>query len=136
MTTEEKEELKQLELKAFKESIMISCAYFCGEPPALVDEQTNREDNPLIIICPAYPEYKERPEDQSQCELFDCPKCKSQMWLSKLKKSELLFASLIGRKIILCCYNCLIILIKEDPSILKDADRVDLKEIHDPKAPR
>ena len=61
---------------------------------------------PVTIICPPLADYPEPPEDQPGCELFDCPKCKQKMWLSSKKKGVLMFASVIGKDIILACYHC------------------------------
>lgn len=75
----------------------------------------------IIIMCPPYPEYEEPPEDQSNCELFDCPKCKSKMWLSQNKKGKISFHSLLKDEIILCCYDCLKKIANDNPEFLIDA---------------
>jgi ssDNA-binding Zn-finger/Zn-ribbon topoisomerase 1 len=61
----------------------------------------------VMVMCPPYPEYDKAPENQSQSELRDCPKCKNKMWLSQKKKGDLMFYSCIGKDIILACYYCI-----------------------------
>lgn len=61
----------------------------------------------VVVMCPPLLDYPEPPKDQSHSELFDCPKCKSKMWLSQKKKGVILFTSCIGKEIILACYNCI-----------------------------
>ena len=78
----------------------------------------------VMVMCPPSPEYKEAPEDQSHSELFDCPKCKNKMWLSQKKKGVLMFASCIGKEIILACYNCITKMAKEDPSLFMESKKV------------
>ena len=80
----------------------------------------------VIIMCPPYPEYKEAPKDQSHCELFECPKCKEKMWMSQKKKGAILFASAIGKEILLCCYNCLQKEVYKDPDFFSDSKQIDL----------
>ncbi len=41
MTHEQKQELKELAFRGFAASSMVSCAYFCGEPVTIIDEETN-----------------------------------------------------------------------------------------------
>ncbi len=43
MTFEEKEKLKELAFRGFADSSLVSCAYFCGETDALIDERTKNE---------------------------------------------------------------------------------------------
>lgn len=80
----------------------------------------------VVVMCPPYPEYKEAPKDQSHSELRDCPKCKSQMWLSEKKKGLLLFASCLNKEILLACYHCITKMAEKDPSIFMDSKKVDL----------
>lgn len=78
----------------------------------------------VVVMCPPYPEYKEAPQDQSHSELFDCPKCKSKMWLSQKKKGALMFAACIGKEIILACYDCITEISTKDQSIILDSKKV------------
>lgn len=80
----------------------------------------------VIIMCPPYPEFQEPPEDQSQSELFNCPNCNSQMWLSERKKGALMFSSCINKKIILGCYDCIKILLEESVLSADEIVKVDL----------
>ncbi len=80
----------------------------------------------VFVMCPPYPEYKEAPKDQSKSELRDCPKCKNQMWLSQKKKGVLMFASCLGRDIILACYHCITKMAQETPEMFIDSHKVDL----------
>ena len=79
-----------------------------------------------VIMCPPYPEYKEYPKDQSHSELFDCPKCKGKMWLSEKKKGVLMFASGLGKDILLACYDCITKLAEEDPELFRESEKVDI----------
>lgn len=79
-----------------------------------------------IVMCPPHSDYPEAPKDQSQSELRDCPKCKNQMWLSEKKKGVLLFASCIGKDIILACYHCITKMVEKDPSLFLDSKKMDL----------
>ena len=54
---------------------------------------TDPKKDLVVIACPPHSEYVTQPDDQSHCELFECPKCKSKMWLSKKKKGIIMFAS-------------------------------------------
>ena len=74
----------------------------------------------LIIVCPPYPQFKEAPLDQPGSTLFACPRCKDQMWLSKYKKSLLLFYSLQPVHLILRCYDCAEKMASEEPELLED----------------
>ena len=85
-----------------------------------------KTDDVVIVMCPPYPEYKEQPKDMSHCELFDCPKCKGKMWLSKRKKGMLMFASCLQKNIILGCYDCIKKIIEKDPSLIREAKEVNL----------
>jgi hypothetical protein len=76
----------------------------------------NSSNDCVVVMCPPYPEYQEAPEDHSHSELFDCPKCNSQMWLSEKKKGVLMFSSCLNKEIILGCYNCVKRLL-EEPSL-------------------
>lgn len=80
----------------------------------------------VIIMCPPLDDHPEAPKDQSQCELFDCPKCKNKMWLSEKKKGALMFSACHDNEILLCCYHCLKKMVKEDPDFFSDHIRVDL----------
>lgn len=80
----------------------------------------------VIFMCPPYPEYKEAPKDHSHSELRDCPRCKEKMWLSEKKKGALMFASCIGKEILLACYTCITRLAKEEPELFTESKRVDL----------
>ncbi len=80
----------------------------------------------VIIICPPYPQYKKAPDDQSHSELFDCPKCKEKMWLSVKKKGAIMFASFIEKEIILACYDCIEIMVQEQPGLFIESKQVDL----------
>jgi len=77
-----------------------------------------------IITCPPYPKYQEQPKDQSHCELFHCPKCKNQMWLSQMKKGTLLFNACIGNEILLCCYDCFEDIARDNPGLLQGSEEV------------
>jgi len=83
-------------------------------------------NNTVIVMCPPYPEYKEAPKDQSQSELFDCPKCKGKMWLSDKKKGMLMFASCLNKEIILACYHCITKMAQEEPELFTESKPVDL----------
>lgn len=85
-----------------------------------------KEKELVIIMCPPYPEYETAPKDQSHCELFDCPKCKGQMWLSEKKKDVLKFASSLNKDILLGCYSCIKKLVEEDPSFFIQGIQVNL----------
>ena len=80
----------------------------------------------VIIACPPYPQYENAPEDQSHCELFECPKCKEKMWLSEKKKGVLTFASCLNKKIILACYNCIKLMADNDPELFYESINVEL----------
>lgn len=80
----------------------------------------------VIIMCPPLSSYKDAPRDQSQCELFDCPKCKEKMWLSQKKKGALMMASFIGSEVFLCCYDCLKKEVMRDPTFFVDSKQIDL----------
>lgn len=80
----------------------------------------------VMVVCPPLSDYKEAPKDQSESELRDCPKCKNQMWLSQKKKGVLMFASCIGKDIILACYHCITKMAEKDPSLFLDSIKVDL----------
>ncbi len=80
----------------------------------------------VIVMCPPHSDYPEAPKDQSHCELFDCPKCKEKMWLSEKKKGVLMFASCLGKEIMLGCYNCIKNIVEKDPSLFLDSKKVDL----------
>lgn len=80
----------------------------------------------VIITCPPYPEFKEQPEDQSHCELYDCPKCKENMWLSEKKKGVLMAASCFEKEILLGCYHCIKKIVMDDPSILGESKTFEL----------
>lgn len=83
------------------------------------------EDNNICIIpCPPYPEYLEQPLDQSHCELSDCPKCDGKMWLSEKKIAAISLAEIIGREIILGCYNCIRKWADENPELLMQSKRI------------
>lgn len=79
-------------------------------------------NNLSIIMCPTLSEYPKPPDDQPGCELFDCPKCKNKMWLSEKKRGSLLFSAVLGKKLIIRCYDC----IKVEPDILIDAQVVNI----------
>jgi len=91
-----------------------------------LEEIVQINNNIVMIMCPPYLEYKEDPKNQSASELRDCPKCKNQMWLSKKKKGVLMFASLIGKDIILACYHCVTKMVEKDPTIITGSKKVDL----------
>ena len=77
-------------------------------------------------MCPPYPQYKDAPADQSHSELFDCPKCKSKMWLSEKKKGVLTFASCMNKNILLACYDCIKKIAQEDPETFLNNKIVEL----------
>lgn len=77
-------------------------------------------------MCPPYADYPEAPKDQSKSELRDCPKCKNQMWLSEKKKGVLMFASCIGRDIILACYHCIEEEAKNNPELFKMSEQLNI----------
>lgn len=81
---------------------------------------------PVIVPCPPLCDYPLAPEDQSHCELFDCPKCKNKMWLSQKKKGVLMYSSLIKKNIVLGCYNCITKMAHENPSLILGAEQVNL----------
>lgn len=83
-------------------------------------------DDYVIVMCPPYPEYKEQPEDQSLCELRDCPKCDGKMWLSEKKKGILMSYACLQKEIILACYNCITELAKKNREMFTGATRVHL----------
>lgn len=80
----------------------------------------------VIIMCPPYSEYEEAPNDQSHCELFDCPKCGLKMWLSQKKKGVLMFASCLGSDILFGCYDCIRERAANEPSLFINSETVDL----------
>ena len=83
----------------------------------------------VVIMCPPYPEYKEPPADHSHSELFDCPKCKGQMWLSEKKKGYIMFSACLKKDIILRCYKCIEKMMREEEDLLNPGGeiiRVDL----------
>lgn len=80
----------------------------------------------VIIMCPPLSDYEEQPEDQSHCELFDCPKCNKKMWLSQKKKGLMLFAACLEKEILLACYHCITQLAKDDPSLFTESKQVPL----------
>lgn len=75
-------------------------------------------DNVVMIACPPHSDYLEAPKDQSRSELFECPECNQQMWLSEKKKGVLLLSSCIGKNIILACYHCFTKMAEKDPSLI------------------
>ena len=77
-------------------------------------------------MCPPYPEYKEALKDQSHCELFECPMCKNQMWLSEKKKGALMFSSCLGKEILLGCYDCIKQEVENNPSFFIGSQQVNL----------
>ena len=79
-----------------------------------------------MFPCPDLKSYPEAPKDQSKSELFDCPSCKEQMWLSEKKKGALLFSALINKDIVLACYRCVTKMVEADPSLVMGAKQVDL----------
>lgn len=84
------------------------------------------KNNSVVIMCPPLADYPEAPKDQSASELRECPKCKNQMWLSEKKKGVLMFASCIGKDIILACYHCVTKMVEKDPTIITGSKKVDL----------
>ncbi len=84
------------------------------------------ENDLLVIICPPLSDFPEAPKEHSHCELFDCPKCKEKMWLSEKKKKVLLIASLMDKQIILACYHCIKKMSKQNPSLFKESEMVNL----------
>ena len=80
----------------------------------------------VVVMCPPHSDYPEAPKDQSHSQLRDCPKCKSQMWLSEKKKGSLLFASVLNKEIILACYHCITKIVSEDPSLFMDSKKSDI----------
>ena len=80
----------------------------------------------IIVMMPSYSQYKTAPEDQSESELRDCPKCKEKCWLSEKKKGALMFASLIGKDILLACYDCITKMAKDGHSIFAEGQVVNL----------
>ncbi len=84
------------------------------------------DNTAVVIMCPPYPEFEEAPEDQGHCELFDCPKCKSKMWLSDKKKGILMFSSCINKEIILGCFDCIKKILIDDPDIFLRSVKLDI----------
>jgi hypothetical protein len=80
----------------------------------------------IAIICPPLSLYPEPLPDQSECEEFDCPRCKEKMWLSKKKKGIILFSACLNNNIILACYTCFTKMVIEDPELLKDSKMLEL----------
>jgi uncharacterized protein YbaR (Trm112 family) len=80
----------------------------------------------VVIPCPPHSEYETQPDDQSHCELFVCPKCKSKMWLSQKKKGIIMFASVLDKDILLACYPCMRRIIEDDSSIISDSEMVNI----------
>lgn len=80
----------------------------------------------VIVMCPPLSSYPEAPKDQSHSELFDCPKCKQKMWLSEKKKGVLMFASCVGKAILLGCYGCIKEKVESESSLFLDSKKVDL----------
>lgn len=80
----------------------------------------------VVVMCPPYPEYKEAPKDQSECELRDCPKCDGLMWLSEKKKGVIMFSSCLGRTILLGCYGCIKREIEKNPDIILKSVKMNL----------
>jgi len=79
-----------------------------------------------IVMCPPLSSYETPPPDQPGCELFDCPKCKQPMWLSKKKRGMLLFLSLSNKEIMLCCYHCLKDYVTENAHEFRDIEAVNI----------
>lgn len=80
----------------------------------------------VIVMCPPYPEYKEAPADHTHSELFDCPKCKSKMWLSEKKKGIIMFSSCVNKNILLACYDCITKMAWKDSEFFADHKMVKL----------
>jgi hypothetical protein len=75
----------------------------------------------ITIVCPPLRYYKKQPEDQSQCELTDCPSCGDKMWLSEKKKEKIEHHTFLGDDILCECYICFTQRVKKDPSIMQEA---------------
>lgn len=80
----------------------------------------------VVIMCPPLSRYKEPPKDQSHSDIFDCPKCKCEMWLSDKKKGILIFSSFLGKAIMLACYDCIAKEVEASPHLFSKSERVDL----------
>ncbi len=80
----------------------------------------------VIIACPPYPELKEAPEDQPHSELFDCPKCKKQMWLSGKKRGAIMFHAVLEKEILLACYDCIRVYASENPEFFSGSEMVNI----------
>jgi len=80
----------------------------------------------VIVMCPPLSSFPEAPKDQSHCELFECPKCKEKMWLSEKKKGVLMFASCVGKHILLGCYDCIKNKVESEPSLFLESRKMDL----------
>lgn len=72
------------------------------------------------IFCPPKSVFPTPPLDQSACRLIDCPECKKPMWISVKKKLLLDDFKLINQEVILECYICFAVRVKNDPELLKN----------------
>ncbi len=80
----------------------------------------------LIIFCPPLSQYESQPNDQSKCELIDCPNCKKPMWLSEKKKGAIAVSYEFKKDILLLCYICMKEKIMKNPDIMKDHKLINL----------
>lgn len=86
-----------------------------------------KKENDLVMFpCPDLKSYPEAPKDQSESELFDCPKCKDKMWLSVKKKGYLMFSAALGKKIVLACYPCITEMAENDRALILDAKQLNI----------
>ncbi len=80
----------------------------------------------VVVMCPPYPEYQEKPADHSESRLINCPMCNEKMWLSNKKEFYLMFSSYSGKEILLGCYNCITKEFEENTPIGEELVKVEL----------
>jgi len=85
-----------------------------------------KEKDLVMFPCPDLKSYPEAPADQSESELFDCPKCKEKMWLSVKKKGYITFCAVLNKKIVLACYPCIKEMAENDHALILDAKQVNI----------
>ena len=61
----------------------------------------------VVIPCPNFAKFKIQPDDQSKCELIDCPMCGEKMWLSEKKMGVLEISRVLDKDIVIGCYDCI-----------------------------
>lgn len=84
------------------------------------------KENLVIVMCTPLSDYPEPPKDQSNSELFDCPKCDTKMWLSEKEKGVLMFSSCINWDILLACYHSIERTVRDNPEMFMESQQVNL----------